>query len=391
MGFEKQNQIITWKENLHKIKIIVLGTRGFPHVQGGVEKHCEELYPRLVKLGCDITVFTRTPYIPAEERLTEWRGIKFIHLWCPRKKSFEAIIHTFLGVIVSWRKSPDILHIHAIGPSLLVPLARLLGLKVVMTHHGPDYERKKWGSAAKLVLRAGEYMGISFANRIIAISRGIKQRLEKKTCSAEKSGYIPNGVTFPDIVSEGKALERFSLEPRKYVFTAARFVPEKGLHDLIKAYRRIENSEFKLVIAGDADHETEYSRQLKRLAKETAGVILTGFISGEPLQELFSNAGLFVLPSYYEGLPIALLEALSYGLPVLASDIPQNREVHLPDFRFFETGNVNDLSKTMINLFNLGISEEEKNSQKKNLKENYNWDKIAAKTCEVYKQVVVFH
>jgi len=374
---------------LRKIKVCVIGTRGFPDVQGGVEKHSEELYPRLGKLGFDIEVFTRTPYIPAAERLKEWKGIKFIHLWCLRKKSFEAIIHTFLGVMLVRLKSPNILHIHAIGPSLVVPFARFLGLKVIMTHHGPDYEREKWGRFAKFVLKMGEIFGTLFADKIIAISKGIKRDLKSRKFIFRKVVYIPNGVRLPEILPPGETLKKYALEPKKYVFTALRFVPEKGLHDLIGAYRRVKNPDFKIVIAGDADHETDYSRKIKKMAKEREGVVLTGFISGMPLQELYSNAGLFVLPSYYEGLPIALLEALSYGLPVLVSDIPQNREIPLPEFRYFQPGDINGLSRRLTELLILGITEEERSRIKKIIEEEYNWDIIAKKTYEIYRSLVL--
>ena len=153
--------------------IAVLGTRGFPDVLGGVERHCEELYPRLVQLGARVTVMTRTPYIPPQNRRAEWRGINFVHLYCPRKKSLEAIIHTFLGTLRAKQLAPDILHFHAVGPSLLMPAARLLDFKAVMTHHGPDYERAKWGLLAKAVLRRGESWGVKNAHEIIAISKGI--------------------------------------------------------------------------------------------------------------------------------------------------------------------------------------------------------------------------
>ncbi|MDP8235270.1 MAG: glycosyltransferase family 4 protein [Candidatus Erginobacter occultus] len=370
------------------MKVFVLGTRGFPGVQGGVEKHCEELYPRLVRQAAEITVFTRTPYIPRRERRKRWEGIRFIHLWSPKTKSLEAITHTLIGVVIARYCSPDILHVHAVGPSICIPLAKVLGLKVVMTHHGPDYEREKWGRAAKAVLKLGEYLGTRFADRIIAISRGIAGSLEKRVRANERVFYIPNGVRIPEVLPAGETLRRLRLEPRGYVFTACRFVPEKGLHDLIRAYQKIKNPEFKLVIAGDADHENDYSRMIKQLARESSGVVLSGAISGMPLRELFSQAGLFVLASYYEGLPIALLEALSYGLPVLASDIPQNREIPLPEFRYFEPGNSEVLASKMVKLFEAGIDQAEEVRQKDYLTANHNWDILARETYQVYRSMV---
>lgn len=368
------------------MKVVVLGTRGFPDVQGGVEKHCEQLYPRLVELGCDVTVITRTPYISKERRVAEWNGVRFIHLWCPKRKSFEAITHTLLGILSSKFIRPDILHIHAIGPSLLTPIANLLGLPVVMTHHGPDYERAKWGTIAKAVLKIGERTGVNSSKRIIAISRGIQNHIKDKY--KKDAIFIPNGVNIPEPVAPGKALKKWRLEPKGYVFSASRFVPEKGLHNLIEAYRMIKSPTFKLVIAGEADHETSYSRHLKKLAVETKGVVLTGFVTGETLAELYSNAGLFVLSSYYEGLPIALLEALSYGLPVLVSDIPQHREISLNKFRYYKLGDIRELSLKLVECFNTGIENSGKERYLSILQTEYNWDNIAGRTLEVYKDII---
>lgn len=371
---------------MQKLRIFVLGTRGFPDIQGGVEKHCEELYTRLAKLGCDVTVMARTPYIQKESRLSEWKGVKFIYLWCPRQEKLEAIIHTFLGIIVAKIKSPNILHIHAIGPSILVPLAKMLGLKVVTTNHGPDYERQKWGELAKIVLKTGEFLETKFANKVIVISKVIKDLLKDKYAK-DDTELIFNGVNLPEKITSTEILKKYNLMPRRYVFTACRFVPEKGLYDLIIAYQKIKNPEFKLVIAGDADHETKYSRRIKKMAEENNNIVLTGFVSGKPLQELYSNTRLFVLPSYYEGLPIALLEAISYELPVLVSDIPANKEVPLPEFRFFPVGNIDKLSKKMTELFKYGISEEERQRQQEVLVRDYDWDKIAKQTFKVYEKV----
>ncbi|MCU7494826.1 MAG: glycosyltransferase family 4 protein [Ignavibacteria bacterium] len=368
------------------MKIVVLGTRGFPDVQGGIEKHCEELFTRIVALGHDVTVITRTPYIPKNNRKNSYKGVKFLHLWCPRKKSFEAIIHSFLGVIVARFKSPDVLHIHGVGPSLLVPFAKLLGLKVVMTHHGPDYERQKWGKLAKYILRKGESFGVRFADKVIVISNIIRNSVEK-LYSVKNTAVLYNGITTPSIITPDGTLSRYNLKQYKYIFTACRFVPEKGLHDLINAYAEIPNPDFKLVIAGDADHESDYSRSLKQLAKEK-GVILTGYTFGKELGELFSNAGLFVLPSYYEGLPIALLEAMSYNIPVLISDIPQHKEVNLDNKRYFRLGDIEDLKAKIVQLISEGISEKEKSEFNHLIREKYNWDTIALDTIKLYKEII---
>ena len=369
------------------MKIFVLGTRGFPDVQGGVEQHCEQLYPCLEKLGCDITVITRSPYIPRDQRRGKWKGVKLIHLWAIRNKYLEAITHTFCGLLVAAFHRPDIVHFHAIGPSVFTPLAKILGLKVVVTNHGPDYLRKKWGKFSRFVLTLGESMAIRYADEVIVISSGIKEMVERKY-GRNDLRLIPNGVTLPEIVPPGETLIRFGLAAGKYVMAACRFVPEKGLLDLIAAYQRLDNPEFKLVLAGSADHENTSSRAIKAVAGRDERIILTGYLSGRPLKELFSNAGLFVLPSSHEGLPIALLEAMSYGLPVLASDIPPNRELPLPRDRYFPVGDVRRLCEQMRELFVQGISGEEKEQQSRLLARFYDWDKLADKTLEVYNNIL---
>jgi glycosyltransferase involved in cell wall biosynthesis len=269
----------------------------------------------------------------------------------------------------------------------MVPLAKILGMKVIVTNHGPDYMRQKWGKFARIALKTGEFLGVKFCDKMIVISGGIKDLLEREYRRHDLD-LIFNGVNFPEILSPGETVAKYGLTPGQYALTVGRFVPEKGLHDLINAYLKLKDQQFRLVIAGDADHETEYSRRIKKMAKEREGIILTGFISGRPLAELFSNAGLFVLPSYYEGLPIALLEALSYGLPVLVSDIPANREVPLPDFRVSAPGNIEVLSQKMVELFEKGISQEEKKKNEELLAENYNWDVIAQKTHSIYASMI---
>ncbi|MDP2923955.1 MAG: glycosyltransferase family 4 protein [Candidatus Omnitrophota bacterium] len=381
------------------MRVAVLGTRGFPGVQGGVEAHCENLYPRLAAKGCEVIVFGRKPYM-VEIRDSPhsgtvpviFKGVKIIPLSCPKNKFLEAFWHTFKGTFAAKKMKPDILHIHAIGPTLFVPLARLLGLKVVMTHHGLDYERKKWGLFAKLILRLGEILGCSFANEVITVSKVLADDIKKKY--RRSVHVIPNGVIIPQLAQSESTLEKYGLIKDKYILAVGRFVPEKGFDNLIEAFQTTQGQSpkngdspfrWKLVIAGDADHEDAYSRQLKEKAKNTPNVVLTGFLSGQPLQELYSYAGLFVLPSYYEGLPIVLLEAMSYGLSCIVSDIPANRNVELSSERYFNPGDVQGLADKIKEFIAQPLSLEEQNKQVRMIAENYNWEVIAEKTVGVYK------
>ncbi len=361
------------------MRIFVTGTRGIPDIPGGVEKHCQELYPLLVTMGHEVILATRTPYVEKEE--PSWNGVQLSHIFAPHKKSLEAIVHTFLAVFEARRCKADLIHIHAVGPGLMVPLARLLGLKVVVTNHGPDYDRQKWGGAAKTMLRLGEYLGGKFANEVIVISTVIAEIIRKR-CGRE-TNLVYNGVVLPDKSTDTSFLDSLGILPGKYILGVARFVPEKGLHDLIEAFKRIDSG-YQLVLAGDADHETEYSRELKEMAAKDSRIVLTGYITGEDLNQIYSHAALFALPSYHEGLPIALLEAMSYELPVLVSDIPANKEVDLQSDRFFSCGHVEELTEKLRILLEKGLSDAEKADLRLQLVEKYNWSVIAEQTVDVY-------
>ena len=255
------------------MKIVVVGTRGIPDIQGGVETHCEELYPRLAAMGHDVTVVRRSCYVTPQNKIKEYKGVHLKDIYAPRRKSIEAIVHTFLAIIYARWVGADVLHIHAIGPALLTPLARLLGLRVVMTHHGPDYDRQKWNKTAKSVLRWGERMGTNYANEVIVISTVIDNILREKYDRTD-AHLIYNGVNKPVPAKDDSYIRSLGLTPRRYVLAVGRFVEEKGFDLLIKAFARISGSNCKLVIAGDADHEDHYSVSLKRLAEEHHVVLL---------------------------------------------------------------------------------------------------------------------
>lgn len=358
------------------MKIVVIGTRGIPNILGGVETHCEELYPRIVAKGHDVIVIRRTPYVTSDNKLHEYKGIKLVDVKAPKKKSLEAIVHTFKAVLTAKKLKPDVLHVHAIGPALMTPLARLLGMKVVMTNHGPDYDRKKWGKLAKFFLKTGERFGAKHANKIIVISNVIKDILKKKYGRTD-AVLIFNGVNKPVKSSEKDWLQKWGIT-KHYIFAMGRFVEEKGFHDLIDAFVKSNLADnYQLVLAGDADHPTPYSNRLKQLAQDN-NVILTGFIKGEPLNQALTNASLFVMPSYHEGLPIALLEAMSYDLDILVSDIPANQLPELKPDDFFRAGDVDSLLKGLIRKTSALQLERHYDLSR------FDWDVIAKQTIEVY-------
>ena len=365
------------------MRVMMLGLRGFPNVQGGIETHAEHLCPLLVKHGCDVTVITRSCYQPAENG-SQWKGVKFVSLWAPKSKGLEAVLHSFIGVLYAAIKRPDVLHIQAIGPALMTPLARLLGLKVVVTHHGPDYDRQKWGKLAKFVLKTGEFLGMRFSNARIVISNVIADLVKTKHGVPVRT--IPNGVVLPSLPVTTTALEKFGLTPRKYVLLVSRLVPEKRHHDLIQAFLKANLADWKLVLVGGSDHPDAYMRSVFEAAAEHENIVCTGFQTGLSLQELYTHAGFFVLPSSHEGLSIAKLEAMSYGLTVLASDIPANLELGLERDHYFKMGDVDDLCnhiKEVAQSENVMSNE----TVRSWLVEKYDWNKIAIKTLTEYKKL----
>lgn len=368
------------------LRVMMLGLRGFPGVQGGVETHAEHLCPLLVEFGCDVTVLARSPYHPAQVG-DAWRGVRFRRLWAPKSKGMEAIVHTFLGVLYAGLvRRPDVLHIQAIGPAIMTPLARLLGLKVVVTHHGPDYDRQKWGRIAKWVLQLGERFGMRWSNGRIVISEVIRNLVRNKHGS--ECALIPNGVILPDLPDSTAALSRFGLEHGNYIVMVSRLVPEKRHLDLIEAFNRAAIPGWKLALVGASDHPDEYTRNVLELAAATPGVVCTGFQSGLALRELYAHAGIFVLPSSHEGLPIALLEAISFGLPVLASDIPANLEVGLPTEHYFPLGDVAALTHCLVDFSANPMTDEECNARRQWVSARFDWLDIAQRTLAIYREVV---
>lgn len=367
---------------MKQTSVTVLGTRGIPHVLGGVETHCQALYPELHRqFGLAATVLARAPYVEYDKG--EFEGVALKALPAPRRRSLEAIFHSLLAAFYCRSQPCDLVHVHAIGPGLVVPLLRLLGKKVVFTHHGPDYDRQKWGRLAKWVLRLGERWAVRYANEVIVISEVINESIRREY-DRQDAHLIYNGVRPAELPSPeaiGATLGRFGLEPGGYLVAVGRFVEEKGLHDLIAAYRQLD-TELPLVLVGDADHPTPYSEHLKVLADETPGVIRTGFLSGDALVSVFSRAALFVMPSYHEGLPIALLEAMSFSLPVVVSDIPANLVVRLPASAYFSTGDVAALAQRLrarLTLDPVDYSD---------YLRLYDWSRIAGQTMAVYRKAL---
>jgi len=362
------------------VKIMVLGLRGIPSIQGGVETHAEQLYARLAHMGCDIEVLVRTPFVPAS--LTSFGPIRIRRIWSPRKSGLEALVHSALGVMYAALARPDILHIHAIGPAIVTPVARLLGLRVVVTNHGPDYDRDKWGPFARWVLQTGERLGMRYANERIVISKVIEQLVRTKY--GRESVVIPNGAVPVTLQTESNEIERFGLRRGHYFLQVGRIVAEKRQLDLIQAFAQARPAGWQLALVGSG--MDEYTAKVQAAAKE-AGVVLAGFQRGTALAQFYTHAGAFVLPSSHEGLPIALLEALTYGLPVLASAIPANLEIGLPAASYFPVGDVQALAAKLVTLAQTPVDETAREARRRWVTEHYDWGHVAKQTYAVYDRV----
>ncbi|UVO49028.1 glycosyltransferase family 4 protein [Sphingomonas sp. SUN019] len=361
--------------------ICVTGLRGFPGVMGGIESHCEELLPRIAALDPDqpIVALGRAPYLPA--RRQTYRGVEVVGLPGPRSKNFETILSTLLAIFDARRRGARVLHIHAIGPAILTPLARLVGLRVVVTHHGADYERAKWGRVATWALRLGERAALDWADRIVAISPsladGLRARFPHK---AEVIHYIPNGApALPAVENDEDVLARLGIGDTPFLLAVGRLVPEKGLHDLIAAHRKSGTTR-KLVIVGGADHASHYARDL--IAAAGPDVIFAGVQSRDVLGALYRRCALFVMPSYHEGLPIAALEAASGGAAMVLSDIPANLDIGLPRANYVPVGDVDRLAAM------LGSDEFTLRVDGAAVRARFSWDRAAVETLALYRALL---
>lgn len=362
-------------------KIMVLGTRGCPDIQGGIERHVEALAPRLVERGFDVEVMGRRPYLAGPAR--DWRGVRLSPGWAPRRKSLETIVHTGLGLLRAAVTRPDLVHIHGIGPALLAPLARLLGLRVAITHHGYNYEHAKWGGFARTMLRWGEAAGMRACQVRIAVSSGISATMSARYGRAVT--YVPNGVEIDTSGVSEDLIAGFGLASGRYVLSVARLVPEKRLEDLVRAYARLRHPDFKLVIVGGADRPDSYETGLRALAETCPGVVMTGFQSGATLASLYAHAGLFVLPSSHEAMPIALLEAMAHGLPVLASAIPANLEFGLPAEDYFALGDTEVLAASLRARMAMPLSAVQRRRQSEAVALRYGWDQTADMVAGLFR------
>lgn len=358
------------------MKVCVFGTRGFPGIQGGVEKHCENLYPNMPS-DISFSVCRRKTFV---NNNTQYPNIKFADLSNTEKRGLEAAFHSAKSAVYAIKSNPDVVHIHNIGPGMTAPILKLFNQKVVLTYHSANYEHEKWNKAEKAVLKFCEHIALKYSDRIIFVNKEQMQKYSQKI--QKKSYYIPNGVNAPLLTSDTSFLEKFNLQKGKYIISVGRITPEKGFDTLIKAYYKSGVfNEYKLAIVGGVEFEDEYKKQLDELIKDD-NVVFTGYADGENLAQLYQNARLYVLSSINEGFPLVLLEAMSYNLDIIASDIPATHLVELDEIKYFPPKGTDELAnKLKIKLSNKKVEIKYDLSA-------FDWKKIAEKTASIYRELI---
>ncbi len=374
------------------MKIAVIGHKRIPSREGGIEIVVGELSSRMASRGNKVVVYNRkSEHIAgkgynADNSLKQWKGVDIKWVPTPNSAKLNAIVYSALATARAVFGKYDIIHFHAEGPAAMVLLAKLFKKKTVVTVHGLDWQRSKWGGFATKFLKFGEKTAAKYADEIIVLSENVKNYF-KNTYNRD-TNYIPNGIERPDLVSASIIGEKYSLKKDGYILYLGRVVPEKGIHYLIEAYNSL-NPSMPLVIAGGASHTVEYENQIHETAKGNKNIIFTGFVQGAELAELYSNAYIYCLPSDLEGMPISLLEAMSYGNCCLTSNIDECTEVCVDNAVYFEKGNAADLRDKLDYLIkNPQIVGSYKEKARDYICNKYNWDDVCDKTLQLYKNII---
>ena len=363
-----------------RLRIAFIGGRGVVSKYSGIESYYEEVGKRLAGLGHEVTVYCRTYFTPPRK---QHNGMQVVRLPTIRSKHLETLLHTFLSTLHVLTQPCDVVHYHALGPALFSFIPRLFGKKTVVTVQGLDWQRKKWGKIASSVLRLGEQAAVKFPTQTMVVSKTLREYY-KATYGAETL-YVPNGGILRTRREPQKLLE-WGLEPERYILFLGRFSPEKGCHVLVEAFEQIE-TDVKLVMAGASSYCDEYSLRLRSHASEK--IVMLNWVSGNVLDELLTNAMVFVLPSDLEGLSLALLDAMGAGLCVLSSDVAENREA-IEDTGFtFRCGDSADLAERLRFLIaNPAVRQAAGDAARRRIHEQYQWSTIASEIEKAYFQMM---
>jgi len=370
------------------LRVAMIGLRGLPASWGGVERHVEEIGARLADRGHDVTVFCRPDY--AEAGLTTYKGMHLVEEGTVRSRGAEALVHSVRSSLRTLGSAFQVVHFHAVGPGLAAPLPRYLSrAAVVQTIHGLDGARDKWGGPAQALLRAGTWMSARVPHRTVTVSRSLQQHYEQTY--GRRPSYVQNGVVRGERGSEQVLRERFGLTPGGYLLYVGRLVPEKAADLLLEAFAAIR-TDLRLVLAGGSSHTDDFAARVSELAARDPRVLMPGYVFGPDLAALYEFAHTFVLPSRLEGLPLTLLEAASYELPLVLSSIPPHLEVvkaQGPGVQLAEPGSVQDLRAALERaLVNQVAERAGARERSRTVLEHYDWDLATDLLEQVYADAV---
>lgn len=374
-------------ETSGEIKIAMLGHKRCPSREGGIEIVVQELASRMVNLGHKVTCYNRKGHHVSGKQfdsavMTNYNGIELKSVFAIRKKGLEAVTASCLATIRAAFGKYDVIHFHAEGSCVMLWLAKLLGKKCIVTIHGLDHQRAKWGKLASTYIMFGEKTAVRYADEIIVLSKAVQCYFE--TTYNRKTIFIPNGVNRPTFKVAKLIREKYELERDSYILFLGRIVPEKGIQYLIDAFKNVETNK-KLIIAGGSSDTNDFVSELENMAINDKRIIFTGFVQGQELEELYSNAYIYVLPSDLEGMPLSLLEAMSYGNCCLVSDIAECTEVVEDKAIVFEKSNSTDLQyKLQMLCDDEKIVQKYKQDSSDFVCQKYDWNVVTKKTLELY-------
>ena len=368
-------------------RIAMIGHKFIPSRDGGIEVVVSSLAPHLKEIGYDVTCYNRTNKEFKKMRKTtplpkEYRGVRLI--WTPTvdRRGLAAVTSSIAASVMAAFSRYDLIHYHAEGPCVLCWLPRLFGKKIVVTVHGLDHQREKWGRIASSYIMMGERAAVRHAHSIIVLSKGGRDYFLETY--GRETVFIPNGIDPVENRPADAITKQFGLACRSYILYVGRLDPGKGIHYLIEAYRKLKTDK-KLVIVGGTSDTNDYVRQLYDMAGNDPSIIFTGFQQGKVLDELYSNCSVYCLPSDLEGMPLSLLEAMSYGCCCLVSDIPECTEVVGDKAAVFRKGSIDDLREKLRALIeNEELAESYRKDAADYILKKYDWDRITRKTLSLY-------
>lgn len=371
-----------------KLNIAMLGHKRIPSREGGIEVVVEELSTRMVKAGHSVTCYNRSGHHVSGKEFDgssqkEYKGVKLISIFTIDRKGLAAMTSSFFGAICAAFGRYDVVHFHAEGPCAMLWLPKLFGKRCIATIHGIDWQRTKWGGFASKYIQFGEKTAAKYADEIIVLSEGVQKYF--MDAYGKKTVFIPNGVNRPTLRSPQVMKEKYGLDKDEYILFLGRLVPEKGITYLIKAFQEVTTDK-KLVIAGGSSDTGSFMQELTRLARGDDRIVFTGFVQGRLLEELYSNAYVYTLPSDLEGMPLSLLEAMSYGNCCLTSDIAECTEVIEDKALVFKKSDVSNLkAKLQYACDRPDVVQELKERAAEFICQKYNWDDVVEQTLKVYQ------